>query len=68
MSDIFRRTFFPKWRAALKEWMTSPDVDYLEVVDWYKEWKSRFPKALLSHRIMATEWMLTLKMMEDILA
>merc|ERR1712039_1004311 len=38
--------FFPKWHAAMREWLRDPDCDYGQVVQWYQLWRTMFPDAV----------------------
>ncbi|KHJ84034.1 hypothetical protein OESDEN_16256, partial [Oesophagostomum dentatum] len=43
MASIVTKYFFPRWYAALCQWLDSPRVILNEVKMWYREWDQRIP-------------------------
>ncbi|KAJ3104740.1 hypothetical protein HDU97_008919 [Phlyctochytrium planicorne] len=46
-SHLLETEFFPKWIKVLHAWLSSDDVSYEEVSQWYLAWKGYFPADVL---------------------
>lgn len=49
IANIVTKYFFPRFYAALCQWLDSPGVDHNEVKRWYAEWKARIPPSIVSY-------------------
>lgn len=67
MADVLRTGLFKKLRSALHAWMTSPDVDFVEVSEWYEAWKSIIPEGLSLHPIIQEEFAYLLTMIDALI-
>ncbi|KAJ3202135.1 hypothetical protein HDU67_000761 [Dinochytrium kinnereticum] len=47
-SHLLETEFFPKWIKTLHAWLSSPNVSYDEVSQWYVAWKNYFPPDVLA--------------------
>ncbi|VDM83114.1 unnamed protein product, partial [Strongylus vulgaris] len=43
MASVVTKYFFPRWYAALCQWLDSPRAILNEVKMWYREWEQRIP-------------------------
>lgn len=65
MAQLLIAEFFPKWLATLHQWLVSEDVNYEEVMTWYKWWKSQIPANLNENKAIVEQWNKGLVMMSQ---
>jgi hypothetical protein len=62
--------FFHKWLFTLYQWFLQSQCSprcFLEMSDWYLEWKSLFSKPLLDHPFVQNQFTIALNMMNHVL-
>lgn len=52
---LFISDLFPKWHRVLMLWLTSTP-NFMEIQQWYTQWKSIFPSDVLSHPSMKRQF------------
>jgi len=57
--------FFPKWHSILHIWLSSPDVNFSEVGEWFQWWKQQIPDTISRHADVDKEWTKGLDMMNS---
>jgi tuftelin-interacting protein 11 len=65
MAQLLIAELFPKWLATLHQWLVSEDVNYEEVMVWYKWWKEQIPASLNESKAIAEQWNKGLVMMNQ---
>jgi tuftelin-interacting protein 11 len=43
---LLETELFPKWHKVLWAWLSSPQMEFEEVSEWYSSWKELFPESL----------------------
>ncbi|VAH73452.1 unnamed protein product [Triticum turgidum subsp. durum] len=49
MVHMLEVDFFSKWQLVLYHWLSSPNPDFNEIMNWYKGWRGLFPPELLAN-------------------
>ncbi|KAF2103731.1 G-patch domain-containing protein [Rhizodiscina lignyota] len=63
MAQLLVAEFFPKFFDTLHGWLTSEDVSYEEVGQWFTWWKAQMPSSLKDVSAMEEQWDKALQMM-----
>lgn len=65
IAKIMEKEFFSKWIRILYEWLTQPDANYEEILQWYSGWKSLFPEKLANEKAIRNQFKKGLDMMNQ---
>lgn len=67
VAQLLIAEFFPKWIETLYTWLTSDDVNYEEVGQWFAWWKTQLPPTIGELPAITEQWEKGYKMINDAL-